>query len=478
MIKSNVRVRFAPSPTGKMHLGNARAGLFNYLFARQKNGTFVLRIEDTDLTRNVELGGKKIVEDLRWLGLKYDEGPIIGGPHAPYIQSERTKIYQERLEQLILNQKVYRCFCSAEELEKKRKDNLSKGLPPRYDRTCLKLSGDMIKEKLNSGVPFIWRLKINQDSVVEVQSLARGKMKFELKDFSDFGLTRSDGSFTFMFANLIDDWLMGITHVIRGEDHLTNTAMQAALFDAFATQLPVFWHLPMLCNEEGKILSKRDFGSSIDDLKEGGFLPEAICNYLASLGCSLNSEIQSLDELSDNFNFDSIHSGGAIHYDLEKLRWFNHKWIDRLDCDELLKHAKPFLKGKFPESESQGDEKLAYLLDKVKAEAFVFGDFVTSLGFYFNTPKVSKKELESNVGQEKAGIILGLISKTMPLLDKKDVFLSELKSKGKEAGLKPKELLGTLRYLLTGSFQGISIHDLLEMLDVEEVRRRLEVLQH
>lgn len=473
MIKSDIRVRFAPSPTGKIHLGNARAALLNYLFARQKDGAFVLRIEDTDPTRNVELGGKKIVDDLKWLGLKYDEGPIVGGPHAPYIQSERTRIYKDRLEQLVLNQKVYRCFCSAEELEKKRKEQISKGLPPRYDRICLNLSDDMIKEKLNSGRSFIWRLKINRNAVVEVDTLARGRMRFELKDFSDFGLTRPDGSFTFMFANLLDDWLMNITHVIRGEDHLTNMAMQAVLFDAFAVPLPKFWHLPMLCNEEGKILSKRDFGYSLDDLKKEGFLPEAICNYLVSLGCSIKPEIQNLDELADNFDFEHLRSSGPIRYNVEKLRWFNHKWINRLDGDELLKHAKPFLISKFPESEKLDKEKLVYLLDKVKSDAIVLGDFSESLEFYFKPPKVSRKELEKRVGQEKAGIILELILGMMTHLSEKDVFLSELKSKGNKTGLKTKEVLGSLRYLLTGDFQGISIYDLLEMLDVDEIKQRL-----
>ena len=471
---SKVRVRFAPSPTGAIHLGNIRTALFNYLFAKQNGGTFVLRIEDTDQVRNVELAGKKIIDDLHWLGLSYDEGPIVGGTYAPYVQSERTKLYQEKLDQLILNQKVYRCFCSKENLEKKRKDQISKDLPPRYDRTCLNLSDDMIKQKLNIGMPFVWRLKINPEAVVEVNTLARGKMTFDLKNFSDFALTRADGSFTFMFSNFVDDWMMHITFVIRGEDHLTNTAMQAALFDSFAIPLPFFWHLPMLCNKEGKKMSKRDFGFSLDDLKKDGFLPQAICNYLATVGYSFEKEVQSIDELAQNFDFDHLHSTGSIRFDVEKLRWFNHKWIERLDSQELLKYAKPFLQERFTSSKDFDDSKLIYLLEKVKSDVKTLNEFCDALLFYFEEPKVDKSELSQKFGEEKVAMVLKLIKEELVNVEKVDFFLEQLKVKGKDLCLKPKETFGSLRYILSGHFQGLSMHDLLDILDWDVVRRRIE----
>jgi len=471
---SKVRVRFAPSPTGALHLGNIRTALFNYLFAKQNEGTFVLRIEDTDQVRNIELAGKKIIDDLHWLGLSYDEGPVVGGSYAPYVQSERTKLYQEKLDQLILNQKVYRCFCSAEELEKKRKEQLAQDLPPRYDRTCLNLSDDMIKQKLADDEKFIWRLKINNEAVVEVNTLARGKMTFELKNFSDFVLTRPDCSFTFMFSNFVDDWMMHMTFVIRGEDHLTNTAMQAALFDSFAIPLPYFWHLPMLCNAEGKKMSKRDFGFSLDDLKKDGFLPQAICNYLATVGYSFEQEVQSVDELAQNFDFDHLHSTGSIRFDVEKLRWFNHKWIEKFEIQELLKHAKPFLQERFPSSKDLDDSKLIYLLEKVKSDVKTLNEFCDVLLFYFEEPKVDKSELSQKFGEEKVAMVLKLIKDELINVEKVDFFLEQLKLKGKDLGLKPKETFCSLRYILSGHFQGLSMHDLLDILDWDVIRRRIE----
>jgi len=469
----NIRVRFAPSPTGKMHLGNIRMALLNFLFAKQKNGTFILRIEDTDLERNMDHGEKKIIEDLNFLGLTYDEGPICEGPHKPYLQSERQHIYQEKLEELIRTQKVYRCFCSQELLEEKKKKQIEKGLPPRYDKTCATLSEDMIKQKLKVNLPFVWRLAINQDAIIEVKNMDRGIMRFELKNFPDFALTRPDGTFTFLFVNFVDDWLMKITHVIRGEDHLSNSAMQGALFDAFAVMMPTYWHLPMICNQDGKILSKRDYGSSLDDLIQEGFLPHAILNYLGSWGTSLNPEIQSLEELVSNYNFENLHSSGPIKYDVEKLKWFNHKWINLIEEKELLKFVKPFLSESFPESIKIPTEKLIYLINKVKTNAQTLKDFSNFLDFYFEKPKTNKQTIIEFLGEEKASTVLDLITEGINKTDNPDFFLENLKLKAKELNLKLKEVFGTLRYILTGKLEGIGSHDLLNILDWDEIKNRL-----
>ena len=302
----HVRVRFAPSPTGFMHLGNVRAALVNYLFARQKNGTFILRIEDTDQQRNVDPEGRQIIADLNWLNLTYQEGPLVGGPYAPYYQSERTPLYQEHLELLKKQARVYRCFCTAEELEKKRQRQLALKMPPRYDRACLKLSAQEIEKNLAEHKPFIWRFKLS-DQIIQVTDLARGTITYDLKHFSDFPLTRQDGSFTFIFANFVDDLTMKISHIFRGEDHLSNTGVQAALYEAFSAPLPLFWHLPIMSNAEGKKLSKRDFGFSLNDLRTAGFLPEAIDNYLAIIGGgTFTQEIMSLEELAKNLDFSKM----------------------------------------------------------------------------------------------------------------------------------------------------------------------------
>lgn len=470
----DIRVRFAPSPTGFMHLGNIRAALINYIFAKQKDGTFVLRIEDTDVDRNISEAGLKIVEDLKWLNIFYDEGPSLGGDYGPYIQSERIELYQKNLDDLVSNQKVYRCFCTVEELEEKRKMQVQKGLPPRYDRTCLHLSDDKIKMKLDAGKPFIWRFKVNEDQVFKINSMARDSILFEMKNFSDFPLTRSDGSFTFLFANFVDDLLMKITHVIRGEDHLSNTAMQAALFDSMAVNMPTFWHLPIICNKEGKKLSKRDFGFVLKDLVNEGFLPEAICNYLAIIGGSFKEEIQSLDELAHNFDFNNVSSSGAIKYDVEKLKWINHKWIERTPSEKLLPLVVDFITREIEVSKDVEEDKMLFLIEKVKCECRTIKDFSDNLRFYFIEPEVDIDKIDEFVGKNKTTTIASMIDESIKYIDQRDLFIDKIKRDSGANKIKLKESFGTIRYLLTGKFQGIGMHDLLEMLDEDTIASRLK----
>lgn len=462
-------VRFAPSPTGDIHLGNIRAALLNYLFAKQKNGTFILRIEDTDQARSTNEFSLKIVKDLEWLGLRYDEGP--------FFQSQRIHIYQEQLNELIAQNRVYRCFCTPEELEEKRSIHAASGIAPRYDRTCLHLSDDHIKQKLVANKPFVWRFKINEDQVVSLKSIERKELRFEMKNFSDFTLTRSDGSFTFIFTNFVDDWLMGVNLVIRGEDHLSNTAMQAVLYDAFSVEAPTFWHLSMFCNAEGKKLSKRDFGFSLNDLRNEGFLPEAICNYLAvSGGGSFKNEVQSLDELVHNFNFESVHSTGAIRYDVEKLRWFNHKWIEKKDTKELLPIIVPFLNKEIHPSKECSEDRLLYLIGKVKNDCKTLKDFSGALKFCFEDPKIDLEKIDEYAGKDKTNLIATLIDEAIEYVPQRDLFFETVMREGKEKGLKPKEFLGVIRYILTGDFHGLGLHDVLEMLDDEQIKKRLRGL--
>lgn len=462
---NNVRVRFAPSPTGFMHLGNVRTALFNYIFAQKKQGTFIVRVEDTDASRNLDEAGVKIFEDLAWLGLNHTEGP--------YFQSQRTDIYQEKLDQLIADKKVYRCFCTAEELERKRQRQRALKKPPRYDRSCLKLAEEEIQDRLDKKIAYIWRLRLNQDMVVSLQTMERGVMQFHLKNFSDFALTRPDGSCTFMFANFVDDWLMNITHAIRGEDHLTNTAMQAALYNSFSVKMPVFWHLPLLSNKEGKKLSKRDFGFSLDDLKNAGYIAEAIGNYLAIIGGSFEKEILSFDELAHAIDFDNIHATGAITYDVDKLNWVNHQWLMRISDEQLHEYAKPFIIAEIPQAADIPDEKLSFLLSKIRKELRVLTDVPKLLAFYFTRPTTSMPVMHEKIGQEVVDRILRMLDEHHGLLDDVDQFLSTLKKEAQAQGIKQGQLWQTVRYLLTGSFQGIGMHDLCQMLSVQELRARL-----
>lgn len=461
-------VRFAPSPTGFMHLGNVRAALLNFLFARQKGGTFILRIEDTDPQRNIDAGAEHILNDLAWLNLTYDEGPIKGGPHAPYFQSERSHFYKAHLEILEAKGLVYPCFCSTEELERKRQRQIASRQPPRYDRTCLRISphertARMAKE------PYIWRFKLPDESVT-IKDIGRGTVVFDFKNFSDFPLTRQDGTFTFIFANFVDDLLMDITHVIRGEDHLTNTALQAALYNAFNHELPLFWHLPIICNSQGKKLSKRDFGFSLSDLRTAGFLPEAICNYLAILGGSFEQEIMNFDELINTLDFNHVSSASTIKYDTEKLRWINHKWLSKISLEELAKRCRPYLIHAYKKAEHLAEEKLMFILSFVRTEMATLHDCVNALAFYFKEPKVTEP-----LNPLALNVLKSTLTSPEDLKDA-EAFLARLRSEGKAHNLSTKELFALLRQGLTGQTHGPSIKELIELLGSQASYDRLRLL--
>ena len=472
MSSSSVRVRFAPSPTGIMHIGNLRTALLNYLFAKQKNGTLVLRIEDTDPQRNFDVGGKQIIADLDWMHIVYNEGPGKGGPYAPYFQSKRLPIYQEKLEELKKNNFVYPCFCSQETLDKQRERQKALKMPPRYDRTCMQLTKEDVEKRFSEKLPFIWRFKLDHSKTIEVKDLARGSVKFDLKNFSDFPLTRTDGSFTFMFANFVDDLTMKINYVFRGEDHLSNTAGQAAMYEAFKAKLPIFYHMSLLCNIDGKKLSKRDFGFSLHDLRAAGFLPEAINNYLGIIGASYKEEIMDLDQLAKTVNFEHSHAG-KIKYDVEKLRWVNHKWIQRISPDELAERTKPFLIDAYPQAEKM-DNKLADILQVLKMNFYVLTDAVKELKFYFEKPKISKTEIEGCVSPEFLKPIQELIGKNLSSISDSSAFLTTLKSEAKEKSIPIKQLFWFLRLALMGEVNGPSIHDLITILGASESKKRID----
>lgn len=469
---SFVRVRFAPAPTGLMHLGNIRAALINYLFARQKNGTFILRIEDTDVDRNFDKDARQIIAHLSWLGLSYDEGPHKEGSYGPYFQSQRIELYAQYLEQLKNKGCIYRCFCTPQELEKKRARQIALKMAPRYDRTCTSLPSTDVERLLADGFAFVWRFKLDHSQTVTIHDLARGDITFELKNFSDFPLTRSDGSFTFLFANFVDDMLMKITHVFRGEDHLSNTANQAALYHAFATPFPTYWHMPILCNSAGQKLSKRDFGFSINDLQTGGFLPEAINNYLAVLGGSFKQEIVAPEDLPNAINFNNIRASGQITYDEQRLRWFNHEWIQRLKINDLAQRYRPFLLDAYPDI-SIKDEELEQLLTQIKPEMHTLLDANNILQFYFDTPQPSAGELEACLSKTDRNASLQVIHSSLELQSADDI-IAHIKQMCIQQSLSLKALMSFMRLALTGNVIGLGVGQLINMLGIEQTQIRVK----
>lgn len=466
----NIRVRFAPSPTGFMHLGNVRTALINYLFANQKNGVFLLRIEDTDKERNI--GASNIFSDLKWLNLNYTEGP--------YYQSDRAAVYSKYLDILKEKNLVYRCFCSSEELQKKRDKQLAIKQPPKYNRACLKLSDQEITNNLKLNKPFIWRFKLNTEEKVSFYDLAHKQMTFELGHFSDIPITRQDGTFTFLFANFVDDHEMNITHVFRGEDHLTNTAAQVAIYKAFNANIPIFWHLPIMSNKEGKKLSKRDFGFSLNDLKNGGFLPEAICNYLAIIGGSYPEEIMDMQSLINNINFENISPTGQIRYDLDKLRWVNHQWIMRKNISELSVLVRPILEKEYGQAQLLSDFALNGLVKLVQEEIVVLPDIINLLQFYFQDPnpeKILSLLADNQIDIYSRFFANFLLTENLEkILQDHEQAYNLIRSSCKSLNMPIKNIFILIRIALTGKQSGLGIKELISILSPKTIINRFKTL--
>jgi glutamyl-tRNA synthetase len=342
-------VRIAPSPTGPLHIGTARTALFNYLFARHTGGTFILRLEDTDQARSSIAYEKDILDGLHWLGLKWDEGPEVAGeaargPHAPYRQMERLPSYAAAAERLLAANQAYRCFCTPEELEADRKAQEAARLPPRYVGRCATLTPDERAAREAEGRRGALRFRVGE-GVVAFDDIVRGHVEIDVSNLGgDFVIVRGDGSPLYHFTVVVDDAAMEISHVIRGEDHLSNTPKHILLFRALSYPVPQFAHLPLILNPDRSKMSKRKSQTAVVDYIAQGFIREALVNYLALLGWATGTEeeVLSLDEIVERFDLNGVHKGGAV-FDRERLEWLNGQWIRRLDPDELIERLRPFV---------------------------------------------------------------------------------------------------------------------------------------
>ncbi|HHY09450.1 MAG TPA: glutamate--tRNA ligase, partial [Firmicutes bacterium] len=340
---NTVRVRFAPSPTGYLHVGGARTALFNWLFARHHSGVFVLRIEDTDLARSSEEATQVILDALEYLGLDWDEGPKVGGDYGPYHQSERLDIYRKYAQKLLAAGRAYECFCTPEELEAKRKELIAKNKASHYDRRCLHLSAEEKEALRSKGIKPAIRFRAVSEGETEVADLIRGKVVFENTQIDDFVIYKSDGTPTYNFAVVVDDALMKISHVIRGEDHLSNTPKQIQIYDALGLPLPKFAHIPMILGPDKALLSKRHGATSVMEFSKEGYLPQAMVNYLSLLGWGYDDSqtMFSVPDLIEKFSLERVSKNPAV-FDLQKLEWMNGVYIRELSLEELYKKALPF----------------------------------------------------------------------------------------------------------------------------------------
>ena len=379
--------RFAPSPTGYMHIGNLRTALYSYLIAKHDEGTFILRIEDTDRERLVEGATDIIKSTLAITGLRYDEGPDVGGDHGPYVQSERKEIYMEYAKKLVDMGYAYYCFCTKERLEELHAEDATGG----YDRHCRNLSKEEVEANLKAGVPFVIRQKMPLDGTTSYVDSVFGEISMNNSELQDQILMKADGYPTYNFCHVIDDYLMGVTHVVRGSEYLTSTPKYVLLYDAFGWDRPTYVHLPLMMgkNADGSVskLSKRHGAVSFQDLVDDGYLPEAIINYIALLGwCPKQSETEffSLDYLKKLFTIDGVSKSPAV-FDFEKLLWFNGEYIHKLDDEVFTEKADKFIKTDIPASVNK--EKMLTLL---KTRVSKFSELDEKMSFFIALPEYEK----------------------------------------------------------------------------------------
>jgi nondiscriminating glutamyl-tRNA synthetase len=460
-----MRVRFAPSPTGHLHVGNARTALFNWLLARGHNGTFILRIEDTDLERSTRESEQAILEDLRWMGLQWDEGVDVGGPHGAYRQTERMQTYVDHTNRLLADGRGYYCFCSPETLEAHRKSQLAAGLPPKYAGTCRSIPAAEAERRKAAGEKPVVRLKVPEGRNVTFNDVVRGEVTFHTDVIGDPVLVRSDGIPAYNFAVVIDDALMEVTHVIRGEDHISNTPRQVLLYEAFGYQPPVFAHLSLVMGPDHAPLSKRHGATSVKEFRDKGYLPEALVNYLALIGWSPgnNEELLPANELARRFRLENVaHSAGV--FDEDKLAWANRHYLKLCAPERLVGLAEPHLRGRgFLTGELSAESKawlewllpnLAGSVDRVPQLA----DRIESV-FKWRTPVIP------DAGEQVVAPVLAEVLLDSPPLVDRETFRAAANRVKDRTGLKGKALFHPIRTILTGAQEGPELDLILPAID-------------
>src|SRR6187401_1188062 len=460
-----MRLRFAPSPTGQLHVGNARTALFNWLLARGQGGTFILRIEDTDLERSSRESEQAILEDLRWMGLDWTEGIEAGGDHGPYRQTERLHMYRAYAVELLSSGAAYHCFCSAEQLEADRQAALAAGRPPKYAGRCRSLSRDEARRRIDGGEKAVIRFRVPEGHRdIVFNDLVRGEVRFSTEVIGDPVLVRSDGIPAYNYAVVIDDALMEITHVIRGEDHISNTPRQLLLYEAFGWRPPIFAHVSLVMGPDHSPLSKRHGATSVAEFRARGYLPEALTNYLALIGWSpgADEEVLPIGELATRFRIEDVgHSAGV--FDVEKLAWVNRHYLKAAAPVRLAQLAIPYLRQAGWVSELV-DGDLTYLESVIPVAAASVDrleQIPARLSFLFDYSAVRSLQNGSiaQEAQESAAVIESLareLATSAPLIDR-DAFRAMAKRVQQSSGAKGKALFHPIRLALTGEAEGIEL---------------------
>lgn len=480
-MEKKLKVRFAPSPTGPFHIGGARSALFNWLVARHADGTFLVRIEDTDLKRSTKESEENIKDSLKWLGMNWDEGIDVGGPHGPYRQTERLDLYKKEVQRLLDEGKAYYCYCSAEELEKSRKAQLDAGKTPIYDEHCRHLTEEEKAKYEAEGRKPVVRLKVRKDGVFAFDDMVRGHVEFQAAGVGDFIIMKSDGIPVYNFAVVIDDAFMEVTHVIRAEEHLSNTPRQLAIYEALDYKPPKFGHISLILGEDHKKMSKRHGATSVTEYRNMGYLPEAVVNYLALLGWTPKGEqeIFTEEELIKQFSMKRVSSNDAV-FDINKLNWINFQYMKKLDADQLYDLIFPFLVKAGYVEESVTEEKKDWLKKVIwfmKDHIYFAGQAADELKFFFeDMPKITDENVLAIMKEETSGKLLKAFIEDLKALETFDQ--AEIKkcfnACMKAQGIKGKAAYEPTRIALTGVTQGPGMFEMMELFGREKTMDRLE----
>ncbi|MFT9494260.1 glutamate--tRNA ligase [Anaerosolibacter sp.] len=487
-----VRVRFAPSPTGFVHIGSLRTALYNYLFAKKNGGQYILRIEDTDQTRYVEGAIEGMLNSMAWAGVNHDEGAVLEddklvekGDHGPYIQSERLEIYQKYIQELLEVGHAYYCFCSRERLEEVREQQKAAGMTPKYDGHCRQYTLEEARTKIANGESYVIRLKLPENRDIQFSDVVRGNVTVNTNDIDDQVLMKSDGFPTYHFAVVVDDYLMGITHVIRGEEWLISTPKHVYLYEVFGWKAPQYVHLPNILNAERKKLSKRQGDVAVEDFVRKGYLPEGLVNYIALVGWSPedNQELFSMEELIEKFSLERVSKSGGV-FDTDKLNWINSHYIKESPVERITDLAIPHLIKAGYVTEVEVNEKYQWIKDMVTVlqdRLSYVGEIVDKVDIFFTTEiKPEDQEAEEILKVEHLPQLLEVFGEKIKAIEvvDEDVVKGIFKEIQKETGIKGKNLFMPIRVALTGAVHGPDLPLTLKVIGKQNILSRIDYVKN
>ena len=482
-----VRVRFAPSPTGRLHIGGARTAIYNWAFARANHGTFILRIDDTDPTRSTEENTQIILRAMRWLGLDWDEGPEVGGPYGPYAQTERADLYREAAERLLAEGKAYPCFCTSEQLEADRKAAKERKDPFQgYQRRCRSIPADEARARMEAGEPYVLRIKVPEDrGDVVVDDAVHGQVTFDAKELDDFVIVRSDGTPTYNFATVVDDAAMGITHVIRGDDHLSNTPRQVMVYEALGAPTPTFAHISMILGTDGKKLSKRHGATSVEEYRDAGYLSDAFVNYLSLLGWSLDGETTIIprDVLASQFSLERISKNPAT-FDPKKLDWMNAEYLNAMsDAEFADKVLAPELEeaGLVDNADHLPMAEMLLLAQIVKPRVKKLGEVAGVCGMIFKTAdtlEYDEKAVKKGLAKEGMAAVLDAARAALDALAADDwkaaAIDAALEPLPEELDLKKRVVFQAVRAAVCGNLVSPPLGETMELIGKADCLARID----